>query len=337
MQVIPRRPRAISWRFEPSETTSPAFGARRAVVHRQRRASHARACAEDDGGMKLERLIRQLGGLAATHELYTAGATRWQLARAIRDGRLLRPRQGWYCLPETPEPIVRAVRVGGRLGCVSAARQHGLAVRASAATHVAVAGHTSRLRTEHNPRQRLARVRSKTVVHWGSVDTEPRTIESPLLCLLSMARCQSPERVVAAADSALRAKKISRSEWRRAILVLPTRLRALLDEADGIAQSITESVVLFRLRRLGVEPRQQVAFAGVGHVDFLIGELLVIEVDGRAFHSDEKRFETDRRRDARLSVHGRRVLRFSYKQVFERWSEVRAAIFAALERGDHLG
>lgn len=286
--------------------------------------------------MNVSRVIRELGGLAATHELYTAGATRWQLARAVRDGRLLRPRQGWYCMPETPAAIVRAVRVGGRLGCISAARQHRLAVRSSAATHVAVGGHTSRLRTEHNPRQRLAHVRSKTVVHWGSLDANPRAIESPLQCLVSMARCQSPERVVAAADSALRTCVISRSEWRRAIRVLPARLQALLDEADGVAQSITESVVLFRLRRLGIRPRQQVAFAGVGHVDFLIGERLVIEVDGRAFHSGEKRFETDRRRDAQLSVHGCRVLRFSYKQVFEQWSKVRAAILAALERCDHL-
>lgn len=286
--------------------------------------------------MDVRREVTTRGGLAATHELYAAGATRSQLRRAVRDGRLIRARQGWYCLPETPDLMVRAVRVGGRLGCVSAARWHELAVRATGATHVVVHGHTSRLRTEYNPRKRLSGSRASTVVHWGSIESEPRVLESPLQCLLSMARCQSPERVVAAVDSAIRAKLVSRGQWRRATVGVPERLKALLDEADGVAESITESVMLFRLRRLGLHPRQQVAFAGVGDVDFLLGERLVIEVDGRAFHSDEERFERDRRRDARLSVHGCRVLRFSYKQVFERWAEVRAAIFAALARGDHL-
>jgi very-short-patch-repair endonuclease len=151
-----------------------------------------------------------------------------------------------------------------------------------------------------------------------------------------MARCQSPERVFAAADSALRTRLLTRRQWRRAIRALPLRLQALLDDADGVAESITESVALFRLRRLGLHPRQQVAIAGVGTVDFLLGDRLVIEVDGRAFHNDENRFENDRRRDARLSARGYRVLRFSYTQVFERWSEVRAAILGALARCDHL-
>ena len=74
---------------------------------------------------------------------------------------------------------------------------------------------------------------------------------------------------------------------------------------------------------------------GVGHVDLLIGDALVIELDGREWHNDEDRFEKDRRRDAQLSIRGYRVLRFSYKQVFERWSEVRAAIEASIGRNDH--
>ena len=80
--------------------------------------------------------------------------------------------------------------------------------------------------------------------------------------------------------------------------------------------------------------RQQVSVRGVGHVDFVIGGSLVIEVDGRAFHID--RFEEDRQRDALLSIRGYRVLRFSYRQVFERWGEVKGAILAAIARGDHL-
>ena len=149
-----------------------------------------------------------------------------------------------------------------------------------------------------------------------------------------MTRCQSPERVVAAADSAIRSRQVTPREWQTAIQPLPPALRSLLIEADGVAESITESVALFRLRRLGLRLRQQVSIAGVGRVDALIGLHLVIELDGREFHAD--RFEEDRRRDALLSIRGYRVLRFSYRQVFERWGEVKAAILAATARGDHF-
>jgi very-short-patch-repair endonuclease len=81
--------------------------------------------------------------------------------------------------------------------------------------------------------------------------------------------------------------------------------------------------------------RCQVPLPGAGRVDFLIGTRLVVEVDGYTYHSDPARFESDRRRDARLSALGYRVLRFSYRQVFERWHEVRAAVLAAVARNDH--
>ena len=46
----------------------------------------------------------------------------------------------------------------------------------------------------------------------------------------------------------------------------------------------------------------------------------------REFHDRESTFERDRERDAHLSVLGHRVLRFSYRQVFERWHVVEAAV-----------
>ncbi len=87
---------------------------------------------------------------------------------------------------------------------------------------------------------------------------------------------------------------------------------------------------------MGVEVRQQVRFRGVGRVDFLIGNGLIIEADGAEFHTSRTAFEEDRRRDALLTAQGYRVLRFSYTQIVSRWTEVEAAIRAAIDRGDHL-
>lgn len=282
--------------------------------------------------------IERAGGLAATHELYSRGWTKRSLAIAVAAGAIIRVRQGWYVLPSTPELQREGVRVGGRLGCVSGARLLGLSVRTSGHVHVSVSPHTARLRSSTDQRVRLASLKlSGVIVHWNDADADgTRFVLGVRECLRQMSLCQSPEWVVAAADSAVRARLLTTSDWFDDIRVLPRRLRRLLSRVDPRAESITESVTRFRLEQLGFEPRLQVSIRGVGRVDMVIGERLVIEVDGYAYHSDPEAFEADRRRDARLSARGYRVLRFSYRQIMQRWSEVRAAITAAVARGDHL-
>ena len=275
--------------------------------------------------------LTRLGTFVPTHALLRHGITSHQLTRAVRVGTIIRVRQGWYSLPDERGDLVRAARVGGRLACCSAAAHHGLAIRGDR-LHVAVPEHASRLRDSHDYRRRVS---SETVVHWGG---QPRhdthRAASVAEALGQMAVCASPERTIAAADSALRTRQLTSSEWAAIIAPLPRRLRRLLHRVDAKSESITESVVRFRLAMLGIAVRSQVAIAGVGSVDFVIGTALVIEVDGKQYHTDEGQFEKDRRRDARLSALGYRVLRFSYRQVFERWSEVRAAVVAAIARGD---
>ena len=111
----------------------------------------------------------------------------------------------------------------------------------------------------------------------------------------------------------------------------------LLEPVEALSESIIESYTRFRLWRLGLEPRVQVQIRGVGRVDLLIGTRLVIELDGREFHSSVEQFEEDRRRDAVLIALGYHVLRFSYRQIMYKWFEVLAAIDASIARGDHLG
>lgn len=289
--------------------------------------------------MTLNQDLRNHGGLAATHELHSLGWTNYSLATAVASGEIVRVRQGWYTVPDTSEIQRQAVRVGGRLGCVSAARELGLGVRSTERVHVSVTPHVSRLRSKTDKGLRLTTVKSAGVtIHWNDTDTTgTRFTIGVRACLKQMCLCQSPEWVVAAADSALRSRLLTASEWQEDIAALPRRLRRLLSRVDARAESIIESVTRFRLQQLGFDPQLQVKIRGVGRVDMVIGKRLVIEVDGYAYHSDPETFEADRRRDARLSAFGYRVLRFSYNQVMHHWSEVRAAIVAAVSRGDHLG
>jgi very-short-patch-repair endonuclease len=87
------------------------------------------------------------------------------------------------------------------------------------------------------------------------------------------------------------------------------------------------------LLQLGVPFRQQVVVAGVGRVDFALGEHLVLEVDSKQYHANPY---ADRKRDASLSIGGRRVLRFMYSQIVYESAEVEAAIVSALQRLDHV-
>lgn len=285
--------------------------------------------------MSLASTIAQLGGLAATHELYSRGFSRWTLGRAVASGEIVRVRQGWYSSPHLSPILQRAARVGGPVTCVTGAQVHGLAVFNDHRPHTAVRQHSSRLRSSNNRRLRLSSMgRADAVVHWN-LDSDERLLLSVRECLCQMALCQTPERVVAAVDSAIRLRKMTTGEWQSSIEHLPPRLRRLLADIDPDSESITESLFRFRMARMGVRMRSQVKVSGVGDVDFIIGERLVIEIDGFAYHSDPDDFETDRRRDARLSARGFRVLRFSYKQVTSKWAEVRAAVMASIARGDH--
>jgi very-short-patch-repair endonuclease len=113
------------------------------------------------------------------------------------------------------------------------------------------------------------------------------------------------------------------------------RLRLQLADVDGRSESIIESISRFRCRALGLQVRIQVTLASGVRVDMVIGDRLVVEVDGREYHSNPAAFERDRIRDARLTALGYRVLHFSYKQVMYDWPSVEAAILAAVEHGDH--
>ena len=73
---------------------------------------------------------------------------------------------------------------------------------------------------------------------------------------------------------------------------------------------------------------------GVRRVDLLIGDRLVIELDGRAFHSGED-FERDRRQDLELALRGYVVIRLSYRMVVHDWDATHRAVVEVVARGLH--
>jgi very-short-patch-repair endonuclease len=57
-----------------------------------------------------------------------------------------------------------------------------------------------------------------------------------------------------------------------------------------------------------------------------------VEVDGRAFHSTQATFESDRRRDADLLAAGVRVMRLTWRQIVEEPEALLVRLGQALAR-----
>jgi very-short-patch-repair endonuclease len=277
--------------------------------------------------------IRSLGGLAATHELLARGWTSYSLSYLARHGRVIRVRQGWYANVGTDPLLLQAWRVGGRLTCITGARGLGLWTRDDGRLHVAVPAHHARLRRTDDSRARLQST-DAVVVHWRDAVAGSRYFVSAADCLADATQCLEPAFALPIADSALRSGLLSRSELGRVVRSSALRYRLVLNRADRRSESFPESVFRALLMSAGIPYEIQATIDGI-RVDFLIGQRLVVEVDGREFHGGIEAFERDRSRDARLGVRGYRVLRFTYRQVVERPDEVIAALRAAMARNDH--
>lgn len=275
-------------------------------------------------------VIEELGGLAATHELYAHGETKRSIRSAVALGMLWRVRKGWYAAAGTATDLVRAARVGGRLACVSACGHYGWWVPERSGLHVAVTPQSCQLRSSTDSFERLADERVR--IHWVDAPSPgaSRLIVDPLSALAEVAICLPAEDAFAVWESAIVRSRIPTAELNAMLRRLPARARLAVSAAGDRSGSGTESVFAFRLRRLGIPFRQQVQI-GPHRVDFVIGRRLVIEIDSRAHHDRA----SDTRRDAELSALGFRVLRFPYDLVMHRWPLVLAALVGAMQRGDH--
>lgn len=79
-------------------------------------------------------------------ELRDHGLSGRSITRAVRDGTLLRLRNDRYARPGVDGDIAEAVRIGGRLTCLSLLVALGVFVHRRAGLHVQVVPNASRLR-----------------------------------------------------------------------------------------------------------------------------------------------------------------------------------------------
>lgn len=275
--------------------------------------------------MRLDEWLASHDGVAHTSEIYSAGFSRHAVDAAVADGRMQRIRRSWISLHPGDDDLVAAVSAGGRLTCVSAARRLGLWAPAHDVHHLAVPAGAGKTRG--------AGIR----VHWsrGPAPVHRRQTVDPLINVLHhVARCQETPVALAVWESALNRRLIDAEVVER-IAWQGMRARRLAGVASSLSDSGLETEFLLLMRSIRVVLRQQVHLDG-RRVDALIGERLVVQLDGFAHHSDPVSRRRDIEADARLRLRGYTVLRFDYHQVFFMPDLVADIVRAALAQHLHL-
>lgn len=268
-----------------------------------------------------------------TEELRRAGRSKREIAGLVDGGLLEQIRIGLYAERDAPVDLVRAARTGGAATASTAAAALGLWTPPDDRLHIAVPTGASRLR-DPDDASLLLRGNEGVCVHWTERMPSPRTLPdriAPLLLVLEHAvRCLRPEYAVAVIDSALHERRLRHSQRAVLAMALPQHLRSVVAAADGSSDSGLESIVRYLLQRAGLDLVVHPFIAGIGEVDLLVAGRLIIETDGKRFHTPEEAFENDRRRDREAALLGYRVLRLSYRQVIDQWPTTLQAVFALL-------
>lgn len=269
-------------------------------------------------------------GIAHRDELLREGFGPRVLREVVDSGRAQRIRRAWLALPGADPQLVLAARAGGALSCVTVARRRGwwMPDGIDGRTHLHLRPHA---RSPQCPQQR------SVVAHWteplagaprGSLET---TVPD---ALAHIAMCVPRDLALVLWESAAKVENIA-PETFRGIRWNSAAPRELAASVVGLSDSGLETLVALPLRRWGLRVVQQAVIAG-HRVDFLVGDRLVIQVDGYEFHSSPQQRASDIAHDAELRLRGYTVIRLSYHQIVREWPATERMLRTAIARGLHL-
>jgi very-short-patch-repair endonuclease len=271
---------------------------------------------------EIERILAANGGVVSAAQLRAGGWSHSQIKK-LRALDWLPVRRGWYASPSANSHVVRAVAAGGALSCVSALRLRGVWVPDSG------------LHIRYSERARRSRP--------GVRSCQPHRLDPPILsavdpieiAVASAANCLNAEGLVIVLDSMLNKQIIEMADARSIVAASRFARLNLAERCDPKSESGTETMVRLRLRAAGIHLRSQVVIPGVGRVDFLVGDRLIIEADSREHHVSK--YQVDRTRDRVATALGFLVIRLTYEDVVHRWDMVFGDIRSVIRRRAHRG
>jgi very-short-patch-repair endonuclease len=268
-------------------------------------------------------------GIARRDEILRAGFPVAVLRAFVRSGQARMIRRAWVALAGARADLVTAAEAGGRVSCVSLARARGWwmpdDVDANLHLHLIPGSGSARMPDDW-----------PGVLHWTKpiVPSGPQLTATVEDALAQIAVCLRHDTALVLWESAARKEALA-AEALRGVRWTSRAARELAEEVTGPSDSGLETLVVIPLRRCGVLVRQQVVLAG-RPVDMLVGDRLVLQIDGYEHHSSSAQRAKDIAHDAELRLRGYTVLRFSYGQIVHDRAAVERRITRALAAGLHL-
>ncbi|TNB70435.1 DUF559 domain-containing protein [Arthrobacter sp. BB-1] len=271
------------------------------------------------------------GGAARALQLKRAGFSRTMVSQVVGLGVLVKVRRGVYGLPRQ-DAMATALAAGGRLTCLSAAPVYGLWTLNSVTTVHVCRSHPSKTAgVKDHGRPRHPKHAWLPVVGLADV-------------LLHALHCLPGPDALVMVQSAVGSGSISldflfaKCQGRR-----NGKARSVLDLVIPRADSVLEVLANAHFAKAGLRVRRHVFIPGVGEVDFLVEECLVVERDGST-HFEPRSVKRDQRRNNRSIVDGYLVLRYYYDDVVHSPEAMVAEVQAVLKlwqsgqfRGNSVG
>ena len=270
--------------------------------------------------MDIEAFLRRRGGVARTAALHRAGFSRTRVDKFLAAGLIVRFRRGVYGLPVEGGVLGLALQHNALVTCLSAAPIYQLWTMEKAGVVHLSPGHRKTVPGT------LTHGRIRHPVHpWLPVAGLADVLIHALHCLpelegLLMVQCAA-QRGDVTVDFLRRKLPGNRN----------ARARSVLDHVIPRADSLLEVLANYHFHRAGLHVRRHVELPGVGEVDFLIEDFLVVETDG-ASHLEAKQVKKDRARNNATVVGGRLCLRFGYADVVHHPGVMVDQVLAVLEQ-----
>jgi very-short-patch-repair endonuclease len=247
--------------------------------------------------------LREQGGIARWSRLRDSGVKARSIKEAVDEGNIHRIRFGLYAVPDVVAEYAQAKAIGASVGCFSAAALHGLWV------HRPCRGlHVSAPRTVAKPL--FGRVH-RTRESYGTV--------VPLdVCLRQVLNCLPPREALVVVESAVVQGRVTIEALRRLSRGRGSRRAdAVIAAIDPASMSVPETLARQVLLSSGYKVVCQRRIEGVGRIDLEVEDRLLLEIDGKAYHSDEASFIEDRRRWNELTLLGRDLLVLPAREILD--------------------
>lgn len=269
--------------------------------------------------MDLESFLRARGGLARTSTLQSGGFSRRLIESRRASGELIRIRRGLYGLPAAAGIFRQALSHNALITCLSAAATYALWTLAEPSVFHLSHGHRA------TPPEALAHGRCLHPRHpWLPVAGLADVLIHALRCLPELDALVMVQCAVGRGDVSLEFLKLKLQGNRNA------PARSVLDWVIPRADSLLEVLANLHFARAGLSIRRHVQLDGVGEVDFLVEECLVVETDGGS-HLEARQVKKDRKRNNAAVVGGSLVLRYSYADVVHHPQRMVAEVLEVLE------